>query len=1227
MSSITDTPESSHLELLGQPSKIQPGFISNTCIMPILPTHKTTIEYLEHCRVQAADERLVYVKRKDALEQHFAIPYGNTAILLLGPGTSLTQQAARLAASQGMLVGFCAGGARREYQSAPQGPYAELVYLSRALAALLHDIGKATLAFQGKLHGCYHHEEYRHDLAGFLMLRERFAKETLPEDKKFLQTLKDHQALWPDGEHLFALPAKEELCLATAELKRWLEQAPLFSMVAWLVLSHHRLPGGIDRLDYQSHRNDPDHSDFKVAAGIDSTYAAGTNLPWQDPRWQQHLANIAEKILALLEAYPTLDESLQTQLGDWLLITVHYNRPLLIAADHLASIQCDQNHLRANHDQAYRRTKLPPEQIATVAGLPTYANAYRFDKREYWGDNVPQHLMRVEKVTRKLNALLRNPQQFRHAVLPKTSLAAAPITGNSPFYWQQILAETAADQRGNKPIFAAILAETGSGKTLAGVRLLNAVSRRDEHDRPLMRYTLALGLRSLTLQSGAALRDQAALLPEDFVTLVGGLVFELDSSAANTPPKTAPSPNAPESALGRDNADFAEDGLTEGGKGELDPEAMPWLDCLDATMKGDALKQRDRKALFEVAGEWLGHRGLKLMDTPLVACTVDHIAAAAHANHGGDARMALRLFTSDLVLDEIDNYSAQDLVTLGKLCLMAGLAGRHVVLMSATMSPFVVQGLFEAWWQGLKLKARLDAPTCHALAPAKLDARLILASNQRGAEVFCRDLQTAADFAFRDLYRPYVEQLCLGIAKTGKRRHLDVFPLTALAQAQDKTSHLQNCIYPQILNACRQLHQQNAKLEDGIAVSVGFIRFNTAKQAWRYGHWLLQRDDGNDDFVYRIVCYHAKHPRLLLGLMDQKLNRLNNRKPGSDWASLPELQQAILATKQAGKAHLLIIVATTTLQETGRDHDYDWAVLEPRSTRGEVQAAGRIRRHRLDAWPHVNVLLLSQPLRGFDPRFDAERYRNLQQNDLLLWGMPGIEQQDSPLRVCLPLQKTLRDFVTKQGIDFNGGEAKRVDNAEQALPVKFWRQRGLDSVLCLTAPNGDRYTYDDNPIGTLEHLAYFSYLSRPFSAQGNGKQSLQSYLSHCPAEPALVLTKAQHELNRFRASYTQSVALYSGYQAEQNGWDGLLQSFHRIKREANGKQVFLKADVDLETVNDEKALFRHIESDIREHFKPNRSYEPHEALVCELNYYGNDISEYDILYHPILGFCLAGKKT
>ncbi len=114
------------------PYAVQPNGIAGltTKIMPILPTHKTTIEYLEHCRVQAADERLVYVKRKEALEQHFAIPYGNTSVLLLGPGTSITQQAARLAASQGMLIGFCAGGATPIYLAA-LNEYREPEYLQK----------------------------------------------------------------------------------------------------------------------------------------------------------------------------------------------------------------------------------------------------------------------------------------------------------------------------------------------------------------------------------------------------------------------------------------------------------------------------------------------------------------------------------------------------------------------------------------------------------------------------------------------------------------------------------------------------------------------------------------------------------------------------------------------------------------------------------------------------------------------------------------------------------------------------------------------------------------------------------------------------------------------------------------------------------------------------------------------------------------------------------------
>jgi CRISP-associated protein Cas1 len=106
--------------------------------VPILPSHKTNIEYLEHCRVVAADDRLVYVRKKESVDQHFSIPYGNTALLLLGPGTSLTQQAARLAASQGMLVAFTAGGATPIYLAA-QNEYREPLHMQNWYSMWLNE--------------------------------------------------------------------------------------------------------------------------------------------------------------------------------------------------------------------------------------------------------------------------------------------------------------------------------------------------------------------------------------------------------------------------------------------------------------------------------------------------------------------------------------------------------------------------------------------------------------------------------------------------------------------------------------------------------------------------------------------------------------------------------------------------------------------------------------------------------------------------------------------------------------------------------------------------------------------------------------------------------------------------------------------------------------------------------------------------------------------------------
>ena len=66
----------------------------------------------------------------------------------------------------------------------------------------------------------------------------------------------------------------------------------------------------------------------------------------------------------------------------------------------------------------------------------------------------------------------------------------------------------------------------------------------------------------------------------------------------------------------------------------------------------------------------------------------------------------LRLMSSDLVLDEPDDFDMADLPALTRLVHWAGLLGSRVLLSSATMPPALVKGLFLAYQAGRKVWQR-----------------------------------------------------------------------------------------------------------------------------------------------------------------------------------------------------------------------------------------------------------------------------------------------------------------------------------------------------------------------------------------------------------------------------------------------------------------------------------------------------------------------------------------
>jgi len=77
----------------------------------LMLSKRANVFYLEHVRVMQKDERVVYLTDTgEPIERFFNIPERNTAFVLLGKGTSLTDAAARRLADANVLVGFCGSG-------------------------------------------------------------------------------------------------------------------------------------------------------------------------------------------------------------------------------------------------------------------------------------------------------------------------------------------------------------------------------------------------------------------------------------------------------------------------------------------------------------------------------------------------------------------------------------------------------------------------------------------------------------------------------------------------------------------------------------------------------------------------------------------------------------------------------------------------------------------------------------------------------------------------------------------------------------------------------------------------------------------------------------------------------------------------------------------------------------------------------------------------------------
>ncbi len=822
---------------------------------------------------------------------------------------------------------------------------AEDIRLLAQLAALLHDLGKASVAFQERLQGKRTERNLiRHE---WVSLRLFLAFVGGDDDAGWLGRLADESNVdavsWTapsrylrDGE----VPNIDALPFAGLA-----ERAPLAAAIGWLVVSHHRLPvvpawkddgsqawvgakaSGFEKAWLDRPLANVRHSWNEIEQKLDSAafrpyWQMAAELPVSDPTWWKQSARLATRLQKLRERRE----------GSWLdnAYVMHLARLSLMLADHhYSSLGVDGE----GHPVAARRPFVQQ-------GQTLFANTWR-DRhdRAQPKQSLLEHLLGVGHgaglIAHALPGFERHlPRLANHRGLRKRS-------ADPRFSWQDKAFDAAVGIRelaSEHGAFVVNMASTGCGKTLANARILYALA-----DPKLgLRASYALGLRTLTNQTGRSYRHDLHLGDEELAVLVGG--------AANR-------------ALFKFHQRQAE---------------------VDGSASVQSLLEEDSHVFYEgvVADHPLLSRALanpdirRLLSAPMLVCTVDHLAPATESLRAGrQIAPMLRLMSSDLVLDELDDYDLNDLPALTRLVYFTGMLGARVILSSATLPPALVEGMFQAYRAGRQLYRRnrgADGGRAGAVIPLPC-----LWVDEFGTPLVRNCTDSAA---FAEAHAQFVGRRVTRLEAQQSLRIVRLWPL-AIATNQSREA-IRAALAAQVRAACLQLHAAHAETDavTGQRVSRGIVRVANVDPIIEVARE-LNRLGAPDGIRIHLCVYHARFPlaqrSAIEGMLDAVFDR---RKPETLWRQ-PSIRAAIDAAPQC--EHVFVVLASPVC-EVGRDWCGDWAVAEPSSMRSLIQLAGRVQRHRRESPTSPNLVVFDTNLKALEePGTDKPAFRR-----------PGFEDGD-----------------------------------------------------------------------------------------------------------------------------------------------------------------------------------------------------------------------------------------
>ena len=804
--------------------------------------------------------------------------------------------------------------------------YTETIALLAGIAGLFHDFGKANSLFQGKLKRSLsgtagkNSEPIRHE-----WLSARLFESFVGADSDSGWLVRLGSIDQAEGDDLIDASIKDGLPGGNPR-KSFLYMArdkPVAWAVLWLILTHHRLPFSADsdygtaeglekwELRMRPDWNSPQYDNGDDKAALKKLWTFPGGLPVRSATWCARARAVAKRA----------NRHTNLLAEDWRENTfvLHLARCALMLADHYYS---GHKVTAPWQDKKYKPlANTVPQDDARVP----------HQKLDEHCIGVSHHAYLIAKSLPALRATL--PAMAEVRALKKK----AP----KPYQWQDkaySMAVQMRDQSASNGAFIVNMASTGTGKTLANARLAYGLANK----RLGCRFSILLGLRTLTLQTGDALRERTHLDSGELAVLIG-------SSAVKTLHEQQRN-EARESESELSGSESSEPYFSE-------HESIIYDGTLEQSRIGRWLKSQD--------GRQQSSKLQMLLSAPVLVSTIDRVIPATESARGGhQIAPMLRLLTADTVFDEPDDFGLDDLPALCRLVHWCGLLGSRVVFSSATLSPALLEALFSAYSAGRaeynKATIGESPPICCGWVDEYASQNHLVANT--------------VDFV--DHHNQFVQKRLLQIErKSIPRRRAAIKPV-----AQGDIDIYSNFAVS-ILTEALQLHANHSieSPDKRCTLSVGLVRFANIDPLVAVTRVLATQPVPEDTRVHLCV-YHSRHPLFRRSAIESTLDDVLARHDSQVIWSKPAIKPLLNFTER----NQIVIVLATDVATTGRDHHYDWAIVEPSSMRSIIQIAGRVRRHHSDGIPdQPNMVLLQNNMRAMrgdavvfqKPGFESNRLR------------------------------------------------------------------------------------------------------------------------------------------------------------------------------------------------------------------------------------------------------------